>query len=55
MTNPALETIEDANTKELICLVPLAAGTLLLGVMPSLVFDVTQESSLRALQMLGGG
>ncbi|MEM9225014.1 MAG: NADH-quinone oxidoreductase subunit M [Pseudomonadota bacterium] len=55
VTNPALETIEDANTKELICLVPLAAGTLLLGVMPNLVFDVTRESSLRALQMLGGG
>ena len=30
-------------------------GTLLLGVAPYLVFDVTRESSLRALQMITGG
>ncbi|MDJ0921131.1 MAG: NADH-quinone oxidoreductase subunit M [Henriciella sp.] len=55
VTNPQLETIQDVNIKELICLVPLAVGTLLLGVMPNLVFDVTRESSLRALALLSGG
>ncbi|WOR16236.1 NADH-quinone oxidoreductase subunit M [Hyphomonas sp. FCG-A18] len=55
MTNPALEGIQDVNTKELICLVPLAIGTILLGVMPNLIFDMTRETSLRALAMLAGG
>ena len=55
MTNPALEGIQDVNAKELICLVPLAIGTLLLGVMPNLIFDMTRETSLRALAMLAGG
>ena len=43
------------NTKELITIVPLAFGTLLLGVMPNLIFDITRESSLHALAKLAGG
>ena len=61
MTNPALESITDVNAKELICLIPLAVGTILLGVMPGLVMDVTESSStaviesIRAVQELAGG
>lgn len=55
VTNPALENIQDVNAKEIICLAPLAGGTILLGVMPGLVFDLTRETSLRALAMLAGG
>ena len=55
ITNPALEGIQDISVKELITLIPLVIGTLLLGVAPNLVFDVTRESSLRALQMITGG
>ena len=55
VTNPALEDIQDVNTKELITLVPLAIGTILLGVLPNLIFDVTRGSSLHALANLAGG
>ena len=55
ITNPALESITDVNTKELICLVPLVIGTILLGVAPNLIFTITRETSLRALQMITGG
>ncbi|MEL7042805.1 MAG: NADH-quinone oxidoreductase subunit M [Pseudomonadota bacterium] len=55
ITNPALETIEDVNAKELLCLIPLAIGTILFGIMPNLIFDITRESSLHALAQLGGG
>ncbi|MEE2877733.1 MAG: NADH-quinone oxidoreductase subunit M, partial [Pseudomonadota bacterium] len=55
ITNPALESIQDVSAKELITLIPLVIGTLLLGIVPNLVFDVTRESSLRALQMITGG
>ena len=55
ITNPKLEGIQDMNTKELITIVPLAFGTLLLGVMPNLVFDITRESSLHVLAKLAGG
>lgn len=55
ITNPKLEAIEDVNTKELICLIPLAIGTILLGVMPNLIFDITRESSVHALAQMAGG
>ncbi|MEL7322905.1 MAG: NADH-quinone oxidoreductase subunit M [Pseudomonadota bacterium] len=55
ITNPELETIEDVNLKELICLIPLAIGTILLGILPNLIFDITRESSLHALAQLAGG
>lgn len=55
ITNPEVETIEDVNIKELICLIPLAIGTILLGVLPNLIFDITRESSLHALAQMAGG
>ncbi len=55
MTNPALEGIQDVTVKELVTLVPLAIGTIILGVMPNLIFDITRESTLHALAKLAGG
>lgn len=55
ITNPDLETIEDVNLKEMICLIPLAIGTILLGILPNLIFDITRESSLHALAQMAGG
>ena len=55
VTNPALENITDVGKKDLVTIVPLIIGTILLGVTPNLVFDITRESSLRALQMITGG
>ncbi len=55
ITNPKLETIQDVNTKELITLVPLAIATIVLGVVPWLVFNITEESTTRVLQMMAGG
>ena len=55
LTNPELNSIQDVNAKEMITLIPLAAGTIILGVMPNLIFDITRESSLHALAKLAGG
>ncbi|MEM9572910.1 MAG: NADH-quinone oxidoreductase subunit M [Pseudomonadota bacterium] len=55
ITNPELETIEDVNIKEMICLIPLAIGTILFGILPNLIFDITRESSLHALAQMAGG
>ena len=55
ITNPDVDVLKDVNFKELVCLVPLAIGTLLFGVMPNLIFDLTRESSLRVLAMMAGG
>ncbi len=55
MTNPALENIQDVNTKEMITLIPLAIGVILFGILPNLIFDITRESSLHALAKLAGG
>lgn len=55
ITNPDLETIEDVNVKELICLIPLAIGTILLGILPNLIFAITEESALHALSQVAGG
>jgi len=55
ITNPKLEDIQDVNMKEMICLIPLAIGTILFGVLPNLIFDITRESSLHALAQMAGG
>ncbi len=55
ITNPALAQIKDMSTRELICVVPLAAGTILFGIMPNLIFDITRASSLRVLSLMAGG
>ena len=55
ITNPDLESIEDVNIKEMVCIIPLAFGTILLGILPNLIFDITRESSLHALAQMAGG
>ncbi|MEO1323709.1 MAG: NADH-quinone oxidoreductase subunit M [Pseudomonadota bacterium] len=55
ITNPDLEDIQDVNIKEMICLIPLAIGTILFGILPNLIFDITRESSLHALAQMAGG
>ena len=55
ITNPELENIQDVNVKELICLIPLAIGTILLGILPNLIFDITRDSSMHAIAQVAGG
>jgi len=42
----------DLNRRELVALIPLAAATLILGIMPSLVFDKVNDSVLALVQFL---
>ena len=44
VTNPKLETITDMTSREILILAPLALFTLILGVYPSLVTDITAAS-----------
>jgi len=44
VTNPALASITDLNWRELVIFSPLILGTLLLGVQPGLVMDLTAAS-----------
>ena len=55
MTNPKLDSITDMNRIEWICIAPLAALTLLFGVAPNLIFNVTDEATLRILSLMAGG
>jgi NADH-quinone oxidoreductase subunit M len=55
ITNPALQGIKDMNVIEWVCLAPLAVLTLLFGVAPNLIFNLTDSSSLRILSMMAGG
>ena len=41
LVKPALQTIEDLNWREKALLIPLVAATIILGVYPKPVFDVT--------------
>jgi NADH-quinone oxidoreductase subunit M len=45
ITNPQLATITDLDWREIVVFAPLIVGTLLLGVYPKLVFDVTHASA----------
>ena len=45
ITNPALNGITDMNGREIAIFAPLIAGTLILGLHPSLVFDITNAST----------
>jgi NADH-quinone oxidoreductase subunit M len=45
LTNPALAEITDLDWREVVVFTPLIVGTLVLGVYPGFVFDVTQASS----------
>ncbi len=45
ITNPALSEITDIDGREILIFAPLIIGTLLLGLHPSVVFDITNASS----------
>ena len=61
--NPDLKTklergeieLPDAKPLELFSLIPLAIGVIILGVKPSLIFDITQGASERMLALMGAG
>ncbi|WP_269713436.1 NADH-quinone oxidoreductase subunit M [Caulobacter sp. NIBR2454] len=48
ITNPELKTITDVNWREVVVFVPLIISTLVLGVYPALIFNVT-DTSVNAL------
>ena len=54
ITNPKLESMTDVNVRELWTLVPLAIGVLILGVAPWLIFDITESTTLRVLELMAG-
>jgi NADH-quinone oxidoreductase subunit M len=41
ITNPALQTITDLETREIAIFAPLVAATVILGVQPDLIFNLT--------------
>ena len=55
ITNPALNDIKDMNRIELVTIVPLALLTLLFGVAPNLILNLTEGAALRILSMMAGG
>ena len=55
ITNPDLNTIKDMNRIEWICIAPLAILTILFGVAPNLIFNITEGSALRILNLMAGG
>ena len=55
ITNPALMAITDLTTREVAIFAPLIIGTLVLGVQPNLIFDVTQASVDQLTQMYHSG
>lgn len=55
ITNPDLEGIKDINMIEAITLVPLAILTILCGVAPWLIFNITEGSAQRVLTLFSGG
>jgi NADH-quinone oxidoreductase subunit M len=55
ITNPALMAITDLTTREVVIFAPLIIGTLVLGVQPNLIFDVTQASVDHLTQMYHSG
>jgi NADH-quinone oxidoreductase subunit M len=55
ITNPELNGIKDMNLIEWICIAPLAALTILFGIAPNLIFNLTDSSTTRILSMMAGG
>jgi NADH-quinone oxidoreductase subunit M len=57
LTNPKLESITDLDWREVAIFAPLIVGTLVLGLMPGLVFNLTQVSAQHltdAYHLFGG-
>ena len=50
MTNPALATIGDMGGREILIFVPLIVATLVLGLQPGLVFDITNASTAHLVE-----
>ncbi|MEO1027825.1 MAG: NADH-quinone oxidoreductase subunit M [Pseudomonadota bacterium] len=55
ITNPALEDIKDINAIEAVTLIPLAILTIVCGVAPWLIFNITEGSAQRVLTLFAGG
>ena len=58
ITNPALATITDLNLREVVIFVPLILATLILGLQPNLVFNITGpavDQLVTAFQAARGG
>lgn len=55
ITNPELSDIRDMNLVEWICIAPLAALTILFGIAPNLIFNLTDSSATRILSLMAGG
>ena len=53
--NDRLIGISDMNVRELITIVPLAIGTILFGILPWILMDITMPATQRILGMMGGG
>jgi len=50
ITNPALETIEDMNTREIVTMIPLIVATLYFGINASAMIDVFSPAVADMLQ-----
>ena len=55
ITNPDLNGLKDMNRIELVTIVPLALLTLLFGVAPNLIFNLTEGAALSILSLMAGG
>ena len=55
ITNPALNDLKDMNRIELVTIVPLALLTLLFGVAPNLIFNLTEGATQSILSLMAGG
>ena len=53
LENEALFDIKDVSAQELICLMPLLVGTIVLGIYPSLIFDLTDTFSAYIVSLIG--
>ena len=55
ITNPELNELKDMNRIELVTIVPLALLTLLFGVAPNLIFNLTEGATQSILSLMAGG
>lgn len=55
VTNPDLDNIKDLTSTEIITLTPLAVATILFGIAPWLIFNITDGAVARVLTLFAGG
>ncbi len=55
ISNPKLASLKDMNAIEWVCIAPLAALTVLFGIMPNLILRLTASASERVLALMSGG